>query len=145
MAKPIPVPTLSHAGWVTSPAEKADALFSHWYESNKSQTLLYGSEVSNLQYLIEENGNNPISAIRAIRSELEAYLRRYYEAVNVEVSSAEPINSTNPKVELRVFIEVFENGKAYSFGKLLTGTHNKISQIIALNNTGTQPLTGQFN
>ena len=130
----IPAPSLSAAGWVTSPAEKADLLLSHFYASVKNQTSLYGNNVSNLQWLVQRYGHDVVSLVTQVRSNLEVYLGRYYPAVNVEVGSNDsPSNDTN-QITLRVFCQVTENGKQYSFGRLITTINSKIEKIILLNN-----------
>lgn len=131
----IAVPTLSAAGWVRSPAEKADYLFSHFYESDKFQTYLYSNNVSNLQYLIEQFGHDIITVTQKLRSALEIYLARYYDVVTVEVTSEDVLAPTaDGKITLRVFCRVIENGKEYSFGKLIVAMNSKLEKVITLNN-----------
>lgn len=136
MSTIIPVPSLSAAGWITSPAEKADALFAHFYESEKSQTYLYGGNVSNLQWLIEQYGHNVIELAAQIRSTIELYLGRYYDAVNAQVTHNDNEDNPTNSITLSIHCDVTENGKLYSFGKLLNVTNSKIEKIININNTG---------
>ncbi len=130
----IPVPTLSVVGWVRSPAEKADMLFSHFYESEKAQTALYGDNIANLQWLIEEYGSNIVNLLAEMRQAFEKYLSAYYDAVNASVTSNDGIENTNGHITISVHIDVTEEGKTYSFGRLLKITDSKIAQIIAQNN-----------
>lgn len=130
----IPVPTLSAAGWITSPAEKADSLFSDFYASDKNQTALYGQNVTNLQWLVQQYGHDVVAITTQLRSALEVYLRRYYPTVNVDVSSDDNIQNLTNQITLKVFCQVTDNGKQYSFGRLITTLNSKISKIVALNN-----------
>lgn len=132
----IPVPTLSLAGWVTSPSEKADALISHFYASEKSQTYLYGNSVTNLQWIIEQHSGDITNLVAALREALQNYLRKYYEAAIVEVTSNDNPSNFNGEITLSIYCQVTEEGKIYSIGKLLNISNNKIGKIIALNNTG---------
>ena len=136
----IAVPTLSSAGWVRSPAEKADFLLSHFYESDKFQTYLYGKNVANLQWLIEQHGHNITKLCSEIRLTLEQYLGRYYEAVSIEVVSNDQTGTAGDtesnSVQLRVFCQVTENGKDSSFGRLMMQTNSKFQSVVKLNNLG---------
>ena len=134
MSTIIPVPSLSLAGWIRSPAEKADALFSHFYESEKAQTVLYGDKVTNLQWLIEQYGSDIVNLLGKLRDALQQYLGAYYDTVNADVSSNDNAENTNGNINITVYIDVTEGGKSYSFGKLLNITDSKIQKIIALNN-----------
>lgn len=129
----IPVPTLTTAGWVTAPADKADALMSHFFEAEKSQTFLYGSNVSSLQSLVEQYGNNPTNMTQELRSALEDYLGRYYTGAIVNINI---YDDGTPRYELRVYVQVTEDGKQYSFGKLLQVNNSKIQKVVSLNNEG---------
>lgn len=137
MSNIIPVPSLSAAGWIVSSAEKADALLSHFYESEKSQSYLYGQNITNCQWLLEQYGNNIIEITSQIRSALQVYLGRYYDAVNVEVTNDDNADNPSGKITLHIYIDVTEDGKTYSMGQLLNITNSKIQKIIRLNNTGT--------
>lgn len=130
----IPVPTLSTHGWVTSPPEKADFLISHFYESDKAQTYLYGSNITNLQWLIERYGHEIPSLCQQIRLALETYLGRYYQAATVEVLNDASAENKTSKVMLRLYCSVVEEGVTYSIGKLLTISDSKFEKITDLNN-----------
>ena len=129
----IPVPSLSVAGWVTAPADKASLLMSHFFEAEKSQTLLYGDKVTSLPWLVQQYGHNIIAMTQQLRTSLEVYLARYYEGASVEVT---PKDDGGTRYELQVYIQVTQNGKPYSVGKLLQVNNSKIQKIISLNNNG---------
>lgn len=131
----IPVPSLTVAGWVKSPAEKADLLFSHYYESDKFQTYIYGNNVANLQHVIEQNSHDVVALVQAIRSSLEVYLGRYYEAVLVDVSVDEESEEYKQgNVKLKVYCRITENGKDYSFARLIETIDSKLKQVVKINN-----------
>jgi len=131
----IPVPSLTVAGWVKSPAEKADLLFSHYYESDKFQTYIYGNNVANLQHVIEQNSHDVVALVQAIRSSLEVYLGRYYEAVLVDVSVDEESEEYKQgNVKLKVYCRITENGKDYSFARLIETIDSKLKQVAKINN-----------
>lgn len=128
-----PVPSLSAAGWITAPADKADKLMAHFFEAEKSQTYLYGDNVSSLQWTVEQFGHNPNAMTQELRTTLERYLNRYYTSSTINVSV---VDDGTPRYELRVFIQVTDNGKQYSFGKELQMNNGKLAKIISLNDQG---------
>lgn len=137
----VAVPTLSTLGWVRAPAEKADFLFSHFYTSDKFQTYLYGDQVANVQWLVEQYGHDPLTFCQHVKTTLEQYLGRYYDFVLVEATSdddatynASPNQGTQIKV--RLYVRVTENGKDYTFAKLISASDSKFQAIIDLNNEG---------
>lgn len=131
----IAVPTLSASGWVRAPAEKADFLLSHFYESDKFQTYIYGTNVTNLQWLIQEYGHDLVRLCSEISRSVEAYLGRYYDqataqCIALDAREGEPEGSST----LKLFCQVFENGKEYSIGRLIVATNSKFEKIMKLNN-----------
>lgn len=133
----IPVPTLSASGWVRSTAEKADTLMAHFYESLKSQTQLFGSNVANLQYVIEQYAHDVVSLCQQLRATLQAYLENYYSAVTVDVTSDALTQPELSKIPLRVHITVTEkDGIRYSFGRLLVVSGTKLERIARINELG---------
>lgn len=130
----IAVPSLSSAGWVRSPNEKADALLSHFFLSEKSQTYLYADNVSSLPWLVEQYGRNPIAISTELGNALERYLGRYYDTVNADVTVDDAKVAYNGEIAITLYCSVTEEGRSYSFGKLLMVTNSKIQQIINLNN-----------
>jgi hypothetical protein len=130
----IPVPMLSAAGWVRSPSEKADALISHAYLSDKSQTALYGDNVMSVQQIIERYSHDTTGLAQALRIEFERYFSRFYESASVDITAEDPQDGSG-KITLRLYCVVTEGAKKYSFGKLLLIKNSKIEEIIAINNT----------
>lgn len=134
----IPVPTLSVKGWVTSAAQKADSLISHFYESDKRQTALYGDNVSNLQWVIEQYGHNPLLVCTQLRDELSRYLARYYQSVSVDVTPAGTDKTPGTALTLALYCDVIDDGKQYSFGRLINVNDSKFATIKKLNENGTE-------
>lgn len=132
----IAVPTLSASGWITGTQEKADYLLSHFYESDKFQSYLYGDNVSNLQYVIEQYGHDVTLLTQRLRSVLQVYLQRYYDSVNIDLTSIESQDATQVgKIQLRLYCSVTEGGKEYSFGRLIEAIDSKLERITKINNT----------
>jgi hypothetical protein len=126
------VPTLSPVGWARSPEDKAFFLFSHFYESEKNQTRVYGNNVSNLQWLNAEYGTDIPEFCAQLRKTLTDYLGRHFDSVNVDVTSD---MNTNPgsQINIKVSSSVFENGIKYSFGHLVQ-QNGKVVKLLTLIN-----------
>lgn len=136
MSNIIPVPSLSLDGWVTDTASKADYLISHFFLADKSQSQLYKSEVSNLQYIIQNNGGDMIKTSVQLRTALAAYFARYFGPTTVDTSfTQDPANSSRVTISLYVSF-TDPNGREFVLAKLVDLLDSKIQKITDLNNNG---------
>lgn len=138
----IAVPTLSTNGWVRAAADKADYLLAHTYASDKKQTYLYGTNVCNLQWLIEQFGHDMVVVCQELRRAYQLYFSRYYDSADVQVTSdTDPAYNSVPNdssnVTLRLVVNVTENGQNYSLAKLIEIADGKFKSIVNLVNQGT--------
>lgn len=127
------LPALSITGWAKAPEEKAFYLFSHFYESEKNQTTIYGSNVTNLQWLVSMYGHDPYEFCAQLRLALTKYLDRYYDQVEVDVVSDNGPMNPETKVNFTVTSNVYEDGIRYSFGHLVE-KNGKIAKLLSLIN-----------
>lgn len=134
----IPVPSLSAQGWIRDPAGKADTLLAHFYVSDKKQTALYGDNVANVQDIVQKHGHDIIALTSQLRTALNNYLQRYYDTINVDVRANEDIEAgeATGKYTLSVYCLATEDGKQFSFGRLLQINNSKIEKVFSLNNNG---------
>lgn len=131
----IPVPTLSTQGWVRDPVGKFDFLLAHFFLSDYNQTFLYRGHVTSLPRIIEKHGSDMAAVINDLRTSLSAYMASYYDAVEVEVTPATPLDiDPRSKIELTLSIGVSDKGTHAIYGRLLQGDNAKIDQIVKLNN-----------
>lgn len=138
----VAVPTLSSRGWVRSAAEKADYLLAHFFESDHFQTYLYGDSVASLPYLVEQHGGDPMKLCSELQQVVQAYLSRYFDNAQVEVTSDDdPAYNLNPNpnsaVALRMWASVLQDGKEYSVARLIETANSKLVKVVNLNNQGT--------
>jgi hypothetical protein len=136
MTTSIPVPSLSSLGWVTDPGNKADLLLSHFFEAEKSQTFIYGDNVSSMQFLLQQYGHNINSLIANTQSVLEKYLGRYYDLATVSVTCEEADVDTSGDVNITIRCKVNENGTTFDIATAINVVNSKIVKIINLNNNG---------
>lgn len=132
-----PVPTLSSAGWVVTPAQKADYLMAHFYEAINNQTYVFPGQVSSIQYVIEKNAGDIPGTCQAIQQTLEQYLARYYPDVTVQVTSDDQTSGNlSSLVNLTVYVTALDTDQRYAFTALIQTANSKFVKAVTLNNNG---------
>lgn len=130
----IPVPHLSSKGWITDMTNKLDVLLSHFIVAEHSQSHIYFSNITSLPYLVATYGHNPDTMRDMTQSALERYLNRYFQAVEVEVTTRDIIESgeaTN-RYELRLLITSYDNGQRYNMAQefeIIEGTFKRLAEV----------------
>jgi hypothetical protein len=133
----IPVPSLSTAGWVVSPQQKADLLMAHIYESMNNQSYTYRGKVTSIQYVIEQHAADIPGTCQAIQNAMENYLSRYYDRATVQVVSDDTVSGNQSSlISLLVYAQVVENGVTYPYSGLIQASNSKFIKAVTLNNTG---------
>lgn len=135
----VKVPTLSSSGWVSEIAEKADKLLSYFFVSEASQSNFYAGSITSLTALLQRYGNDEFELRSAVETSLMNYLQRYFESVDVTVTVRENTVEGRKGLDLEVDIVVYEQGKEYSLGRLVSTLNSSIMKIAELNNTGALP------
>lgn len=132
------IPTLSTFGWVTNALEKLDFALAHFFESDKLQTVIYGKNISSFQWIIQRNSNNPYAAAEQVRSVLNTYLLRYYDAAVTSVS-VRPEDEKNPgtRTILQLSLTVSQDGVQYDAQRLALLNNGQFMNFINLNNEAT--------
>lgn len=131
----IVLPTLSTFGWVKNPAEKIDFALTHMFYADRFQTSLYGNNVTSIPYVLEEASGSIDKAATAVRQVINNYLLRYYDSVQVNVSTEEedPENSSS-KIKMSLDIRVIENGVEYHVSRLISLIDGRFKEFVELNN-----------
>ncbi len=130
----IAVPAL--LGWIEGAPEKLDYLFSCYFESEHSQTNLYGGKVASLPYQIQAFGSDRMLLQQAASKSLQDLFTRYFDAavVNVTVDTTE---EDPGRLTVTVTATVSQDGVSYDVGYSLNAlTSGKLVEIIKLNNQG---------
>lgn len=130
----IPAPTLSPAGWVTDIPTKADFIVSWFFETMKSQTYIYGSNLESIQYILQQNVNNVPKLCTEITTSLERLLGRYFDVVNVNVNSNADSDTSVVEVGININCIITHKGIQYSLGRLLEISNSTITNIFNTNN-----------
>lgn len=135
-----PVPTLTSKGWVADAESKADALLSYYFTSQYSQSNLFAGNISSLQYMIQQWGNNPSALQNKLSQALQTYLGRYFDNAAVDVTVLDPTSQQDARLTVRVDAMVTQNGENYSLGRLVSFLNSTIVSIMNINNGTTGAL-----
>lgn len=137
MSDPIYFPSLSESSWITSSAQQADYLFSHFFESNYSQTEIYKDRISSFAYLLALYSKDPDRLCTEIQSNLQTYFGRYFSSVICEVTWK--YNTTNNSIiELTLYLTFKDGeGKEFNLSRLISTAGSKIISVLNSNNYGT--------
>ena len=130
----VKVPTLSAVGWAENPAEKADQLMSYYFVGEHSQTQLYPGYVVSLPAQVKEWGHDELELGQRVRSDLERYLKPYFDEVIIDVRTARVAADTTQRLDVTLDCTVTDKGVRYSLGRLISVVNSKIVGIIDANN-----------
>ncbi len=128
------VPSISTLGWVKGVAEKLDLLLSYYFVSENSQSNTYAGKVISLPYQIQQYGSDPINLKQSMTDTLTVYLERYFDAVDVSITTEVPLETDPNRIHITVDIIVTQNGVRASAGKLIETINSKLSNIFDINN-----------
>lgn len=132
----VKIPSLSSSGWTEEISEKADKLMGYFLISEASQTSLYRGNVTSLVSILRLNSDDEYSLRTDVRDSLEAFLRRYFEEVDVTVTITENMDTGKYGLDLEIEAIITEGGNRYSIGRLVSTVNASIMKIIDMNNTG---------
>lgn len=132
----VKLPTLSSSGWVEELAEKADKLMSYFLIAEESQTSMYRGQITSLTSLLRLNSNDEYALRSDVRDSLEAYLRRYFDDVDVTVNITENADIGKHGLDIELDVTIVEAGNRYSLGRLVSTVNASIMKIFKLNNDG---------
>ncbi len=130
------VPSLSTDGWVTDIRKKADLVLAHYFASDYSQSNVFLSKITSLAYQVQQAGSNTFELKRLIESDLQQYLGRYFDNVQVDIRIEDEDSSGTNRYNIVFDATVAENGIRYSVGRLIEVQNSKIKRIVKLLQTG---------
>ena len=81
----IPVPTLSPQGFVVSTGDKLDRLLSYYFITDTNQSNIFKGETISFQETVANYQRQPTLLCDRMKTELTAYLERYFTIVTVIV------------------------------------------------------------
>lgn len=132
MATNKPYPSLSTSGWLNSIAEKADRVLANFIATEENQTNTFRGQVTSLIYLIREHPEDMESLENDVRKSLLRLFEKYFEMVEVEVSTKLPDEFNTDKINISVDITVGQDGKKYNVGKEIRTLNSKVVEVFDL-------------
>lgn len=130
------VATLSIQGFVSTPAEKVDALMAHAQASDKSQTALYGKNVTSLAWLFEQYSHDIGALCQNIQQGYLDYFSRHFDTVDVEVIPDPTQAAPENRITLKMYISFTQDNKPYTVGNLLYGLNGRYAETIRIKENG---------
>jgi hypothetical protein len=130
------VATLSLAGYLKTPGEKADALMAHAQASDKSQTALYGTAVTSLAWLFDRYSADLGKLADEIRKAYSDLFSRHFDNVEVTTGLDNSTTEDENRFVLRMYISFSQDGKNYNVGNLLHGLNGKYAGTVKIKEYG---------
>lgn len=136
------VPTMSDRGFVTHPAEKADALLAYFFQDDETMHYLLSGAVQNIQILMQRYGNDIPRLCQQFGEALTTRLQGSFDFVDVAVTS-DDVTDGNPSgnITLKIQIKLVDGGQTYSIERLVRSVNSKFTIITNYLNYGTLPAT----
>lgn len=132
---PKSIPSLSSIGWVKSTEEKGDFALSYFITSEYSQSVIYWGNITSLQYLVKEYGNDERTLQTEVSNALSKYLRRYFDDdISVFVKVSEPDSTKPGQLAIQLNCIIRENGIEYSLGRRVELLNARVVKIANINN-----------
>lgn len=120
------VPSLSASGWLSEISERADALMAYYISSEHSQSYIYSGQITSLIYHIQQNGDNLSRLESRVEQDLGIYLKRYFEEVEISVSTDLPDANDPNRINLTIDCIIVDNGYRYSLGREIKAENNRV-------------------
>lgn len=129
------------SNWEKNPVIIADRLLTDMFLAEKSQTYVFGDNVTSFPFIIQNYAKNIDQMCTAMRLELTKYFERYFlgegsfpnDYVNIEVREKTKTSDFS-KVELIIYIKFVYQNIGYDYGKIIEVNDNKIQKVTNLNN-----------
>lgn len=132
------VASLSEDGWVRSPQQVGDYIFSHFYLAEKSQSYMYAGSIASLPALVQKYNDDTNGLQIETQRVLSSYFGRYFGPNNVTVeTSVDPETPDSSRYTLSIYVSFSDaNGQVYNLGKLVNVMNTKIAKVIDANDNG---------
>lgn len=131
------LPTLSSTGWSRGLDDKVDRALVYAFLSDKDQSYIYGTSVTSIQGIVQENSYDPYSLRDLINRKLEEYLRRLFDQAHVSVSIDETLNGVeDDKINFIINVKVLDKGESYTTEDFSLLYNGKLARFVSINNYG---------
>lgn len=129
-------PSLDTDGWLETTIKVADAMLSHFFLSDYSQTSEFRGEVSSFSYILQLHQGDLPRIREVTQSTLSRYFSKQFTDVDVQVADIKNVESIN-KQQIGIYL-VFTDGDgiSHNLSRLINYSDMKINEIISVLNNG---------
>lgn len=131
----VKVPTMSTAGWIDTPHEKASYMIACFIAANYSQsTAMYG-KITTLQYLVQKYSNRLVQLENELNIVFEEKVKSVFPGTAtaiVKVRQTDPDNPTIFSISLECDINI--DGRSFQIGKLVQYKDSIMTKIMDIAN-----------
>ena len=131
---PVKVPSLTASGWLSEIGERADLLLAYYLTSEKSQSYVYYGSVTSLTYHVQRYGYDSSKLEQEVSRSLTDYFSRYFEDVDLDVTTQIPNSDDPERLNLRIDVLVSEKGERYRLGREIQVEKSTVKDIMKINN-----------
>lgn len=129
-------PSLDTNGWIDTPIETIDAMLSHFFLSDYSQTHCFPGGVSSFAWIIQNNQPDLDRTISVLQATLHRYFSKQFQTVEVEVGEVPNETSINKK-QLSLYLTLSDkDGQVFNLNRIIDYTNLKVVEIINTVNFG---------
>lgn len=127
-------PSLSLSGWTNNPEEVIDAMFTHFFVAEHSQSASFPEGVTSYPHLLQRYRNDPSALASATRDALFTYFSTQFSEVDVVVTPMDDVENPS-KAAISIYVTlVDQNGKQHNLAKLGAGNTSYLDAFMAINN-----------
>jgi len=112
------LPMLSGEGWLQDPTIIMTRLFSHMFLTDYSQSNTYRGNVTSLQYILSQHGQDSTELTSAVEKAVKIYYSRYFSNVDVSFRLNETA-SDGAKMAFDLHISGSWEGERYDLQRTL--------------------------
>lgn len=131
-----PYPTLDTTGWVTKPEIKADAVLLGYLQANYSQSVIFYGKVTSFQATIQRCLPDVVELQSEVVKECNKLFGSYFDLADVRCDvtdkGKEAAGSGVAVLDVSIYVDVLQDGKRVSLGKLLSIIDGKVKAITPL-------------
>lgn len=124
----IPYPSID-SGYIYDPNKKLANLLSDFFEAEISQSYLFKGSISSLPGILQQNDGQPDATADSIRLQLEVYLKKYFD--DLEVECATQPNESATTYDLLLSVNVRQAGETASLNQVLKIDGTKLTDSLA--------------
>lgn len=131
------LPMLDTDGWLNTPIKVADALLSHFFLSDYSQTAVFPGSVASFAWIVSRYAGDVGQIASQTQSILADYFSTQFNNVDIQVASLQNTTVTINVFELTLYMTFVDgDGVTQNLARIVQYDGLKVTNIIAVVNNG---------